>query len=46
MTGDQAAADVDVVQNGLWLTALLGLDRASIDRAVARCEAIALAPRH
>ena len=37
------AADIDVVQNGLWLTALLGLDRASIDRAVARCEEIALA---
>ena len=38
------AADVDVVQNGLWLTALLGLDRASQRRAVARCEAIAFAP--
>lgn len=37
------AADIDVVQNGLWLTALLGLDRASIDRSVARCAAIALA---
>lgn len=36
------AADVDVVQNGMWLTALLGLDRASLRRAVARCEAIAL----
>ena len=38
------AADVDVVQNGMWLTALLGLDRASLRRAVARCEEIALAP--
>jgi TetR/AcrR family transcriptional regulator, cholesterol catabolism regulator len=38
------AADVDVIQNGMWLTALLGLDRASIKRAVARCEDIALAP--
>jgi TetR/AcrR family transcriptional regulator, cholesterol catabolism regulator len=38
------AADVDVVQNGLWLTALLGLDRASQRRAVARCEEIAFAP--
>ncbi len=37
------AADIDVIQNGLWLTALLGLDRASITRAVARCEEIALA---
>ena len=39
---DQRAADVDVVQNGVWLTALLGLDRASVGRSVARCEAIAL----
>lgn len=38
------AADIDVVQNGLWLTALLGLDRASLQRAVVRCEEIALAP--
>jgi TetR/AcrR family transcriptional regulator, cholesterol catabolism regulator len=38
------AADIDVVQNGLWLTALLGLDRASQRRALARCEEIALAP--
>ncbi|MFF5213021.1 TetR/AcrR family transcriptional regulator [Streptosporangium sp. NPDC000396] len=37
------AADIDVVQNGLWLTALLGLDRASISRSVTRCEEIALA---
>jgi AcrR family transcriptional regulator len=37
------AADIDVVQNGLWLTALLGLDRASITRSIARCEEIALA---
>ena len=36
------AADIDVIQNGMWLTALLGLDKASLDRAVARCEAIAL----
>lgn len=38
------ADDIDVLQNGLWLTALLGLDGASIRRAVARCEEIALAP--
>ena len=37
------AADIDVVQNGIWLTALLGLDPASVKRAVARCEEIALA---
>jgi AcrR family transcriptional regulator len=38
------ATDVGVVQNGMWLTALLGLDRPSLRRAVARCEEIALAP--
>jgi AcrR family transcriptional regulator len=38
------AADIDVVQNGMWLTALLGLDRASLRRSAARCEEIALAP--
>ncbi len=37
------AADVDVVQNGLWLTALLGLDARSVTRSVERCEEIALA---
>lgn len=41
---DRRAADIDVLQNGLWLSALLGLDRASIRRSVARCEEIALAP--
>jgi len=40
---DKRAADVDVLQNGLWLTALLGLDRASIRRTVVRSEEIALA---
>ena len=39
---DRRAADIDVVQNGLWLTALLGLDRASVARSVGRCEEIAL----
>jgi len=38
------AADIDVVQNGLWLTALLGLDRASIKRSVERTVEIATAP--
>lgn len=42
--GAKRAADVDVIQNGMWLTALLGLDRASLRRAVRRCEEIALAP--
>lgn len=40
----QRAADVDVIQNGVWLTALLGLDKASLQRSVRRCEEIALAP--
>lgn len=39
---NRRAADIDVVQNGVWLTALLGLDRASVRRGVARCEEIAL----
>lgn len=38
------AADIDVIQNGMWLTALLGLDRSALDRSVARCEDIALLP--
>jgi hypothetical protein len=41
---NRRAADIDVVQNGMWLSALLGLDRASIRRSVVRCEEIALAP--
>jgi TetR/AcrR family transcriptional regulator, cholesterol catabolism regulator len=40
---ERRAADIDVVQNGMWLTALLGLDRAAIGRSVARTEEIALA---
>lgn len=37
------AADINLVQNGLWVTVLLGLDHASVTRAIARCEEIALA---
>lgn len=37
------AWDIDILQNGIWLTALLGLDRASIRRSVRRSEEIALA---
>jgi TetR/AcrR family transcriptional regulator, cholesterol catabolism regulator len=40
---NRRAADIDVVQNGIWLTALLGLDQASIRRSVARCEEVAFA---
>jgi TetR/AcrR family transcriptional regulator, cholesterol catabolism regulator len=39
---NRRAADIDVLQNGIWLTALLGLDRASIQRNVRRSEDIAL----
>ena len=39
---DRRAADIDILQNGMWLTALLGLDRASIRRSVTRSEEIAL----
>ena len=35
------AADIDIIQNGIWLTALLRIDRASLARAVDRCEEIA-----
>ncbi len=37
------AADIVVVQNGMWLTALLGVDKASIQRSIARTEEIAFA---
>ena len=37
------AADVLVIQNGIWLTSLLIVDRSAIDRAVGRCEEIAFA---
>jgi TetR/AcrR family transcriptional regulator, cholesterol catabolism regulator len=35
------AADIDVLQNGLWLTRLLGLDRAAIRRGIDRTVEIA-----
>lgn len=41
---NKRAADIDILQNGIWLTALLGLDRSSIRRSVTRSEEIALAP--
>ncbi len=40
---DRRAEDIDILQNGMWLTALLGLDGASIGRSVERSEEIALA---
>jgi TetR/AcrR family transcriptional regulator, cholesterol catabolism regulator len=39
----ERAADIVVVQNGMWLTALLGVDQASIQRSLARTEQIAFA---
>jgi TetR/AcrR family transcriptional regulator, cholesterol catabolism regulator len=39
----ERAADIVVVQNGMWLTALLGVDDASIRRSLARTEQIAFA---
>jgi AcrR family transcriptional regulator len=42
----ERAADIVVIQNGMWLTALLGVDQASIQRSIARTEQIAFAPIH
>jgi TetR/AcrR family transcriptional regulator, cholesterol catabolism regulator len=39
----ERAADIVVVQNGMWLTVLLGVDKASIQRSIARTEEIAFA---
>ncbi|KNH17775.1 TetR family transcriptional regulator [Arthrobacter sp. ZBG10] len=41
----ERAADIVVVQNGMWLTSLLGVDEASIQRSIARTEEIAFAPQ-
>lgn len=40
---ERRATDIDILQNGMWLTALLGLGRASIRRTVTRTEEVALA---
>lgn len=37
-------ADIVVIQNGMWLTSLLGIDKAAIQRSIARTEEIAFAP--
>ncbi|MEE2524210.1 TetR/AcrR family transcriptional regulator [Pseudarthrobacter sp. J75] len=39
----ERAADIVVVQNGMWLTSLLGIGDASIQRSIARTEQIAFA---
>lgn len=38
---NKRATDIDIIQNGMWLTALLGLDRSAIRRSVALSEEIA-----
>jgi TetR/AcrR family transcriptional regulator, cholesterol catabolism regulator len=38
------ADDIVVLQNGVWLTALLGMDRTSTERSISRTEEIAFAP--
>ena len=40
----ERGAEIVVIQNGVWLTALLGVDKASIERSIARTEQIAFAP--
>lgn len=40
----ERASDIVVVQNGVWLTSLLGVDKESIQRSIARTEEIAFAP--
>jgi AcrR family transcriptional regulator len=39
----ERAADIVVLQNGMWLTALLGVDKESIRRSISRTEEIAFA---
>ncbi len=41
LNGEEAAVratDVDIIQNGMWLTVLLGLDQDAVRRSVALCE--------
>jgi AcrR family transcriptional regulator len=38
------ASDIVVIQNGMWLTSLLGVDKEAIKRSIARTEEIAFAP--
>lgn len=40
----ERASDIVVIQNGMWLTSLLGVDKASIQHSIARTEDIAFAP--
>ncbi|ACL41640.1 transcriptional regulator, TetR family [Pseudarthrobacter chlorophenolicus A6] len=40
----ERGSDIVVIQNGMWLTSLLGVDKASIKRSIQRTEDIAFAP--
>src|SRR5262245_36814251 len=39
---NRRAMDIDIVQNGVWLTTVLGVNRDAIRRSVLRCEEITL----
>lgn len=39
----QRAEDIDIIQNGIWVTSLLGVGRPAVRRCVTRCEEIAFA---
>jgi AcrR family transcriptional regulator len=41
---NRRATDVSLIQSGVWLTALLGIDRAALKRSLELCEVIALDP--
>lgn len=38
---NRLAADIDIIQNGVWLTSLLGIGRPAVKRATELCEKIA-----
>ena len=38
------AGDILVIQNGIWLTSILIIDRESVERGIETCESIALDP--
>lgn len=40
---NRRAGDIDIIQNGVWLTTLLGLQKSAAGRSVALCEEIAFA---
>lgn len=41
---ERRAADILIVQNGMWVTSILIVDAVAISRGVERCERIALGP--